>query len=401
MTTNHRRNTYILMFALVVVTLGFGMVIPIFPFYLERMGAGGSEFGFLIALYAIMQLVCGPMWGGLSDRVGRKPVLVVGMLGNALTLVLFGLATQLWMLFMARALSGLLSSAMAPAATAYVGDCTDEEDRGDAIGKLGGAMALGVILGPGIGGWLAGDALGTPFFVAAALSLVGLALIVVFVPESLARNAATETQPFTIGHGFRDFRRALTGPIGPLLLMAALVSFGATMFQAIFGLYALVKFDFNPQQVGTILVVAGLVSALMQGLLTGPVTKRWGEPLAIKVFLITNGVGFLILLMAGTYATVLLTAGIYSLSHALLRPTVTALTSKRAEMGQGVAMGFNSSAISLGQIIGPIFAGIVFDINPNLPYVSGALIMFVGFVLSLFWITPADDVPASGGLTPA
>ena len=166
--------------------------------------------------------------------------------------------------------------------------------------------------------------------------------------------------------------------------MAFIVSFGATNFQAIFGLYALEKFNFNPQQVGTILVVVGIVSAIIQGLLTGPFTKRFGEPLMIKVTLFTNALGFLVLLLADSYATVLLTTGIYVLSHALLRPSVQALTSRRALGGQGTAMGLNASFISLGQIAGPIWAGIVFDINMSYPYLSGAVILFLGFLLSLF-----------------
>ena len=278
-----------------------------------------------------------------------------------------------------------------PAATAYVSDCTDEESRGDAIGKLGGAMALGIILGPGVGGWLAGDALATPFFAAAALSMLACVLITLLVPESLQPEQGLQARTETSGAGLRAFQHALTGPIGLLLLLAALVSFGATMFQAIFGLYALVTFDFDPRQVGTILVIAGVVSAAMQALLMGPVTRHWGEPLATKVFLITNSIGFLILLLANSYTTVLVTAGIYSFSHALLRPTITSLTSKRAEMGQGVAMGLNSSAISVGQIAGAIYGGLIFDLNPHLPYVSGAVIMLVGFVFSLFWLGPTTD----------
>ncbi len=189
--------------------------------------------------------------------------------------------------------------------------------------------------------------------------------------------------------------------IGILLLMAFLVSFGAINFQAIFGLYAMEKFGFNPQQVGTILVVAAAVSAVIQGALTGPITRRWGEAAVIKVSLLTNALGFLVLLLANTYATVLLTAGVYTLSHTLLRPAVQSLTSRRAQLSQGVAMGLNNSFISLGQIAGPLWAGFAFDMNVEYPYLSGAVIMLIGFVISLVWVSQGTTGATEAGPKPA
>lgn len=387
MPARNRRNLIILAFTLVVVTLGFGMVIPIFPFYIESLGASGSQYGLLIALYAIMQFLFSPFWGSLSDRVGRKPVLLIGIFGSGLTVLMFGLASQLWMLFVARLLSGLLASATMPAAMAYIGDSTSEEDRGGGIGQLGAAAALGLILGPGIGGWLAKESLSTPFFLAAALSLVSMLLIAAFLPESLPVSARQTAESRLKLANLREIWQALFGPIGALLIMAFLVSFAATNFQAIFGLYALEKFSFNPQQIGAILMVTALVSALIQGTLTGPLTRRWPEAILIRIFLLTNSAGFLVLLAAYDYPTVLLATGIYTLAHTLLRPVVQSLTSKRAPAGQGAAMGLNNAFISLGQIAGPLWAGFAFDINVNLPYISGAVILLAGFVLSLFTIS--------------
>jgi DHA1 family multidrug resistance protein-like MFS transporter len=381
MQTSNRKNLIILFFTLVVVMLGFGMAMPVFPFLITRFGGSGDEFGWLIAIYSVMQLVFAPVWGSISDRVGRKPVLVIGMFGTGLSLLLTGLATELWMLFIARVLSGLLASAMLPTTMAYIGDSTSEQDRGGGIGQLGAAAGLGIILGPGIGGWLAGDSLVLPFFIAAGLSLVSLVLVALLLPESLALEAHQREGKVSLVN-IGELWRALFSPIGILLIAAFIVSFGAINFQAIFGLYALKKFNFDPGQVGTVLVVVGLVGAIVQGVMTGPVTKRWGEAAVIKVSFLTNAIGFLVLLLANSYPTVLLTTGVYTLSHALLRPAVQALTSKRAALGQGAAMGLNNSFISLGQIAGPIWAGYVFDINVDLPYVSGAAIMFIGFLIS-------------------
>ncbi len=147
-----RRNILILAFTMIVIMLGFGMVMPIMPFYIDMLGASGRELGWLIALYSVMQLIFAPIWGSVSDRVGRKPILLLGILGYAVFLLLFGLATKLWMLFLARTLAGILSSATYPTMMAYVSDSTPEAERGGDMGKLGAAMGLGVILGPGLGG---------------------------------------------------------------------------------------------------------------------------------------------------------------------------------------------------------------------------------------------------------
>jgi len=169
------KNVIILSFALIVVSLGFGMVIPIFPFYIEQMGGGGKELGLLVAVAALTELIFGPVWGSLSDRVGRKPILMIGMVGYGVSSLLFGLATELWMLYAARALSGVLSAATASTAMAYIGDSTEDQDRGGGMGILGAAGGLGIILGPGFGGWLGGISLATPFFAAAGISCVRVA----------------------------------------------------------------------------------------------------------------------------------------------------------------------------------------------------------------------------------
>jgi len=384
MKESSRKNLLVLSCSLVVVTLGFGIVIPIFPFFIEGLGGGGRELGLLVATSAFLEFIFGPIWGGVSDRTGRKPILMLGMIGNALSLLLFGYSTQIWMLFGARALSGLLSSATITTALAYVSDSTSEEDRGSGMGILGAAMALGIMLGPGLGGWLAVESLSTPFFIAAALSLVTFILIFTLLPESLPvearkRNGISAVNP-------KELWRALFSPIGALLFMVTFFSFGLTNFEAIFGLYALEKFGYGPERVGTILVVVAIVSTLGKALLTGPSTKKWGEVKVIRSSLIAGSVGFLVLLLANTYATILLATGFFILSKTLLRPTALALISKRTSKGKGAVMGLSNSFISLGRILGPIWAGFAFDIHVDYPYLSGSVIMFIGFLMSLFWL---------------
>ncbi|MDY7041766.1 MAG: MFS transporter [Chloroflexota bacterium] len=386
MGTSNRKNLAILTLALVVVMLGYGMVIPLFPFYIEEMGAGGRHLGLLISTSALLELLFGPIWGSISDRSGRKPILLVGLLGYSLSSLLFGLSTQLWMLFASRSLSGVLSSATSATALAYISDSTPERDRGGGMGMLGAAMGLGLILGPAVGGWLGSSSLSLPFFIAAGLSLVALVLAALWLPESLpveARQRESKVKTINVN----ELWRASFGSVGLLLFMLFLVSFALTNFESIFGLYAAQKLGYGPERVGSILAVVGLVSTLGKVILIGPLTRHCGEAPIIKVSLAASAVGFVILLLAVTYPAVLLATGVFILSKTLLRTVIISLTSKRATAGQGTTMGLSNSFMNLGRIVGPLWAGFVFDVNANYPYLSGAAIMFIGFLISLVCIS--------------
>lgn len=389
----NRRNMIILFFTLVVIMLGFGLAIPILPFYVDSFGASGGALGLLMSLYAIMQFIFAPLWGSLSDRFGRKPILMIGVLGNAISQVLFGLSTQLWMLFVARALSGVLSSATLPTAMAYIGDSTSEEDRGGGMGTIGAAMGVGMVIGPGLGGWLGQGSLSLPFFIAAGLSMVALLLVLLILPESLPSEQRSEQAGGMRGPQIGEMWRALFSPIGVLLVLAFLLSFGLTNFESIFGLYALERFNYGPERVGMILMAIGTVSAIVQGGLMGPLTRRFGEVALIRAALLGSAVGFVLMLLATDFVTVLLTSCFYIISNALLRPGISALISRRTTTGQGIAMGLNNSFMSLGRITGPLWAGFVFDVNMAYPYLSGAAINLLAFFLSLSWLT--QEVPAA------
>jgi len=233
---------------------------------------------------------------------------------------------------------------------------------------------------------MGGSSLALPFFIAAGSSLLALLLAALWLPESLpveVRQRAGKVRTIDLG----ALWRALFGPIGLLMFLLFLVSFGLANFESIFGLYAAQELDYGPEQVGTILAVVGLVSTLGKAVLIGPLTRRWGEAPIIKVSLAASAAGFVILLLAVTYPGVLLATGIFILSKTLLRTVIISLASKRATVGQGTTMGLSNSFMNLGRIVGPIWAGFIFDVNVNYPYLSGAAIMFVGFVVSLIWVS--------------
>lgn len=379
-------NLAILFFTMVVMMLGFGIVIPIMPFYVEQFGAGGSELGLMMAIFSIMQFIFSPIWGDLSDRFGRKPVMVAGVLGSAVSMLLFAVAPNFGWLIASRALGGLLSAATFPTAMAFISDSTSEKDRGGGMGVIGAAMGMGMILGPGIGGWLAGEALSTPFFVAAGLSLVAALLVAAILPETLPREQRVQGGGKLRGPQIGMMWKALFGPMGFLLFLAFLVNFGLANFEGIFGLYAKERFNFGPEDVGTVMVVVGIVSVIIQGLVTGPATRRLGEVNVILLSLIGSAIGFAVMLVATNFLTVILTVGFFVFSNAMLRPVIASLASKLTEGGQGMALGLNNSFQSLGRVAGPLVAGALFDFNIRLPYTSAAVIMLVSFGLAMVWL---------------
>jgi len=379
------RNLVILFSTLVIMMLGFGIIIPILPDMVVSLGGGGIAMGLLMAIYSAMQFLFSPMWGKFSDRFGRKPILMIGVFGNAVTMLFLGLSTQLWMMFTARALAGVLSSATLPTAMAYISDSTDKKNRGGGMGVVGAAMGLGMVLGPGVGGLMSNISLVAPFILATILSLLAMVAIWFLLPESLSsENRVTKIK--LTGPQLGTMWEALVGPIAFLFIAAFMISFAMTNFEGIYAYYAKERYGYDPHTIGIILTAVGLASALAQGALTGIATRRFGEANVVKVSLIASAGGFLLMLTANTLVTVILTTSIFVLGNAMLRPAVSSLISQRTTQGQGIAMGLNNAYMSLGRVIGPLWAGAIIDINLSFPFITGAAIMLLGFFASLVFL---------------
>jgi len=405
-----RKNLLILSFTLLVVMLGYGMVMPIMPFYIEHFGAGGTELGWLMATYSLMQMLCAPVWGLLSDRWGRKPILSIGVLGYAITLFMFGLANNFTMLFIARSLSGILSSATMPTAMAYIGDNAPEKEKSKGMGQLGAMVGIGVILGPLLGGLLSTDSLALPFFIGAGLALLAFLFVILLLPESHApQNASHQTgeQAPLNGENPSDLRnpiqplfskiylRILSSPAGLLLLLIFIMSFGLTNFQGMLGLYVVDKFAFDTRQVGSLWMVMGLMLILVQGLLTDPLTKKFGELTLIRAGLIGGALGFVLVALAVDYITTLLALGLFIFALALIGPALNAHISHFAGEHQGAVMGLNSALNSLGRVLGPLLGGYLYDLRLEFPFYSGAATLLLGLLFS-FARLRRSDTPGTG-----
>ncbi len=390
MNAGSRKNLLILSFTLLVVMLGYSIAMPLLPFYIETFGVGGTQLGWLMSTYSLMQLVCAPVWGILSDRYGRKPILSVGVLGYTVCLFLIGLAQNVTMLFIARSLSGILSSATMPTAMAYIGENSPQKERSKGMGQLGAAVGIGVIIGPLLGGVLSVNSLALPFFVGSGLAFLSLLLVVFFLPESrpsqAPREDAGQAQTAESPHlrTIDVYLRILLGPAGVLLLLIVIMSFGMTNFQGMIGLYAIDKFAFNTKQVGSIWMLMGILLILGQGTLVGPLTRRFGELPLIKLGLLGGALGFAAVALAFDYLTIMLALGFFILALSVIGPSLNSYISTFAERQQGTLMGLNSACTSLGRVIGPLWGGYIYDVNVAYPFLSGAATLMIGVLVSIF-----------------
>ena len=361
----------ILFFTMFLVMLGFGVIIPHMAYYADDLGANSTQIGFLMASYSAMQLVFAPLWGRLSDRHGRKPIILIGLVGNAGALALFAVSKTLSWLFIARSLSGALSAAVLPTVMAYVADVTTEEARGRGMGLMGAAMGLGFIFGPAIGGVMGNHSV--PFLTAGGLSLVTFFFAMVLLPESLKtphrlEESEQRTSPW----------RVLNQPLIPLLLVAFFSTFVFSGLETIFPLFIKDRFDYGAREMGWMFFVMGLLIALLQGAALGRLINRFGEFTLIITGLLINALGMALLPWSVGFGTMTVFLSIAGIGNQIIRPTNTSWISKQTKVGQGAVIGVMDAFLSLGRILGPPVAGRLYTPDTfQLPYLllGGILIL--------------------------
>lgn len=358
--------------------VGFGIIIPVLPFYAEEIGASPTELGLLMAVYSFMQLIFAPMWGRLSDRIGRKPVMMIGITGLALSFYIQAISTELWMLFAARIIGGLLSSANMPTAMAYVADITTEENRGKGMGIVGAAVGLGFVFGPAIGGIFSKINLSLPFYLASGSSLITLILVFLLLKESkLNKNDSPGERP--------SIWRAFNRDVAVLFFVQLLISLSLSGLEATFAYFAAKKAGLSSTQLGYIFMIMGFVGAMVQGGLVGRLTKKYGEGSVIHVGIIVSALGFGLILLVNSFVTAAFFLSIFGIGNGVIRPSVSSLLTKTSSAGHGSATGLLSSFDSLGRIIGPPLGGWLFSLAIGLPYISGAIISMAALILFLLF----------------
>ena len=349
----------LLFLTLFFVMLGFGIIIPNLAYYAKEIGATTTEIAILMSIYSGMQLLFAPIWGRLSDQYGRKPAILLGLLGNAAALIGFGLAKDYVWLFSARSAAGIASAAVLPSVMAYVADVTTSEERGRGMGLMGAAMGLGFILGPAIGGVMGSHDM--PFFVAGGLSLLTFLFALVLLPESLQKSLTDE--------GLEDrhewvspreiFRQTtLKSPLTPLFLVAFFSTFSFSGLEMTFPLFISEdKWNYGEREMGWMFMVMGAIVVPLQGGLLGRLINKFGERRIVLTGLLLNALGIVLLLAAYSFASLTLYLTIAGIGNQLIRPTNTSWISKQTRIGQGAAIGIMDAFLSLGRILGPLLGG--------------------------------------------
>ena len=390
----------VLLACLFVVMIGLGITVPVLPFYVERLAlAEGSSHrlvvmhvGMLTGVYALGQLIFAPVWGRLSDRTGRRPLILIGIAGYVIAQILFGLATSLWLLYAARILGGILSSATLPVSAAYVADMTTDEERGRGMAWLGTAVSLGFVVGPALGGILSRrdlhfgvrfwcfmlDSFSVPFFVAAALGLLTLVAAMRWLPESLSVHVERTTGDVT-----KTDWRTLAVSLGPLLGLAIVGQFGLAIFEGTIALYAQAKFNYGPGEVGGIFVVCGLVMTVFQVGAASLLAGRIQEMSQIGAGLGLMGISLGLVVIVHAAPLLFALVALLALGMSLVSPNLAALISRGGGGRRvGAALGAQNAANSLGQASGPLIGGALFAWRINSPYLlTGALLITVALFI--------------------
>lgn len=376
----------IIMLMLITTFVGFGIIIPVLPELIKEASPNMKEvhLGLMLSVYSAVSFLCSPFWGGLSDRIGRRPIILTGVLGFAASFLIFGIADgHLTIMYLSRIIGGIFSGAVTSVIVAYVSDITTVENRTKGMGIVGMSIGLGFMIGPGVGGLLSIISLNTPFYVASALALVTFVLTVTSLPESLSPE---QRQPKNVAQPRRW--TAFTGSVKYLYTLILFLSFSLAGLEATLQLFGMQRFDVTPVQVGIMFLLSGLVGAFVQGYVVRKVIKPGQEAKYIAFGLIASGIAFFLLTTSHQLWTATIYLALFSLGNSLIRPCATSLITQKTTVGTGVAAGLSSSMDSLGRITGPLLGTFLFTFHIELPYIVGgilsisALMMVWGFIRS-------------------
>ncbi|MGI9168532.1 MAG: MFS transporter [Pyrinomonadaceae bacterium] len=404
-----KRSPLVVIFTTVFIDLvGFGIVIPVLPFYAEgtRFNATPRTVGILFASYSVMQLIFSPVLGRLSDKHGRRPVLLISIIGTGIGFVILGFATTLWMLFLGRILDGI-SGGNISTAQAYIADITTKEDRAKGMGLLGAAFGLGFIFGPAIGGILSRWGIQVPFLFAAGLCFANAMLLYFTLPETVTPDHPARTSAAR-GRGFAQLINSLKQPrLGFILTIYFLFVVSFSIMTTSYSLYTMFRFGYDAQHNGYLFAYVGLIAVIVQGGLIGRLVKRFGELWLVIVGALFFAVSLFAVPFVGPNAggllAMLIGGGIFSLGNSLSTPALNSLASKSVGAAeQGAVLGVTQSVASLARAVGPSIAALLIHSNSPemgadgvshymsdrsllITFWTASVIMFLAFLLAVYF----------------
>jgi DHA1 family tetracycline resistance protein-like MFS transporter len=382
------RPLLIIFLTIFVNLVGFGIIIPLLPFYAGTFGASPFVIGLLFASFSLSQLVASPALGDLSDRFGRRPVLVFSLAGTVVSLVMLALAHSITMLFLSRIVDGL-SGGNVSTARAYVADVTEPKDRARAFGLIGAAFGLGFIFGPALSGVLARVSYTAPIWAAAGITLVAMIMALVWLPETVHRAQAG------LGNPLRYLPEMLKRPqIRRILTIDFTYWFSLAMFQTTFALFAARRFGFDAAQTGYYFAAFGVLGAVIQGAMIRPIVRRMGDKSTFLLGLVIGAVGLVLSAFTYSVTTFILLLIPVALGMGLGMPTVSSLVSHSAGSNeQGRVQGTASAAESLSRTLGPVWGTAALQrFGDSSPYVSAAAFMTLTLLMAVGYTVTGEGV---------
>jgi DHA1 family tetracycline resistance protein-like MFS transporter len=345
--------------------MGFGIIMPLLPYIAERFAASPEQIGLLTATYSLFQFISAPIMGRLSDRFGRKKLLMISQFGTFLGFVLLGVANSLPLLFLARIIDGITGGNIS-IAQAYIADSTDKKDRAKGMGMIGAAFGLGFIFGPSMGGLLSRFGYSVPAFAAAAVSLITVIVTGLFLTESLSPSTESKATKQTTWHRYKAILNDTT--LLRFIVIFLIVNTSFSTFQSMITLWNQQLFGWGPEKNGILLGTVGVMAAVFQLKLMPFVVKKWGEFKAILIGLPTLAAGFLWLVLMPKEWVAYASNLFISAGNSVSGPPIQSLASKEVDPTEyGEIMGIFHSAGSVGRIIGPILGGALFTKSISLP----------------------------------
>lgn len=373
---NPRHSSFFALYLAAFVSIvSFSMVFPLLPIYAKTFTASTIVIGLLASSFSLAQLLFSPFWGKISDRFGRKPILALGLLGMSVSFLLFGLAGNLFALFVLRFFQGVFAGAVFPSTRAYIADCTTKKDRVKHFGRVGAAMAFGAVFGPAIGGVLAHENISLPFFVASLVAFLNFAYIALLLPESLkkkSKNIAFRDAALNLTQAWKG----LKGPLAPLFLLVFAWSFTMSNTQVSLPLLGLEKFHMSTQEIGLLFTVLGGVIAVTQAYLLPMVLKFARKRVVVTVGLAIMSLGFGSMPYLPGMEMVYVSMGVAAFGAALSRPLLSALISEETHDAQGATMGVAGAFENMGRLVGPMLGGFFLGIAFAIPFLASVGIVF-------------------------
>ncbi|PDZ10033.1 MFS transporter [Bacillus pseudomycoides] len=376
----------ILLSNIFIAFLGIGLIIPVMPSFMNIMQLSGKTMGYLVAVFAVAQLLMSPLTGRWVDRYGRKKIIIIGLFLFGTSELIFGLGTDVSVLYLSRMLGGISAAFIMPGVTAYVADITSVQERPKAMGYLSAAISTGFIIGPGIGGFIAEYGIRVPFFFAAAIAFLACISSIFILKEPLTTEELAEVSANTKQTNFiRDLKKSLHPSYFIAFVIVFVLAFGLSAYETVFSLFSDHKFGFTPKDIASIITISSIFGVVVQVFLFGKLVDILGEKMLIQICLITGAILAVVSTLISNFWVVLAVTCFIFLAFDLLRPALTTFLSKAAGKEQGFVAGMNSTYTSLGNIVGPAMGGILFDVNIHYPYLFSAFIMAIGIGITVMW----------------